>query len=292
MSFSSDLDEPSASVAAEEPRAKHLSPRVDQDVHDAPTEVDAPEREPPFAADRPPPARSDAMLQQLVEQGLSLIDPEAKKIARQLGHLADHDELLSVGRGALVEAARSFDPERSSFGAYARKRLRWAMFDSIRRDTHGRSLAARASALHAAERVVDAALATPPDPTLPESAHARRLAEVVAAQAAAMALGLSAPFLGTAEERAPEPQVRTSAGGAGPATPTPEDLLMRRRCAVALRGALQRLPPKQREIVESHYFGEERFDHIADRLGISKSWASRLHAQAMALLFEALRDHH
>ena len=55
--------------------------------------------------------------------------------------------------------------------------------------------------------------------------------------------------------------------------------------------ALSLLPPRQRAIVERHYFGGERFDEIAESLGVSKSWASRLHAQAMAALAERLRNH-
>ena len=44
-------------------------------------------------------------------------------------------------------------------------------------------------------------------------------------------------------------------------------------------------------VTERNYFGDERFDDIARSLGVSKSWASRLHAQAMRALAERLRDH-
>ena len=74
-------------------------------------------------------------------------------------------------------------------------------------------------------------------------------------------------------------------------TLTPEDEMGAASARDALTRALSTLPERQREIVERHYFEDERFDRIADSMGISKSWASRLHGQAMVALAEALRDH-
>jgi RNA polymerase sigma factor for flagellar operon FliA len=69
----------------------------------------------------------------------------------------------------------------------------------------------------------------------------------------------------------------------------PEQAVLRAAAAATLRKAVVQLPPEQRALVERHYFGEERFDEIAADLGISKSWASRLHAQAVGALAAALR---
>lgn len=252
-------------------------PSAEDELADPPTEADSPEREPPFAADLEPPPRTALELRALVEEGLPHVVPCARFVARQLGRLADVDELASVGRAALVEAARSYDPSRSSFSTHARKRLRWAMLDSVRRETYGRSAHARAVALRAAERVSDALAAEPPDPHAPEQAHGRRLDAILAAQAAAMAVGLCSQ--------------RPAADAAATSEDDAERALVRARVRQAIERAVERLPERQRELIERHYWGDERFDHIAERLGISKSWASRLHATAMEALAKALRDH-
>lgn len=290
---------------------------------DPPTEVDSPEREPAFSQDPTPPVRTDAEVHALVLEGLPLVDPVARQLSRQLGSLVELDELMSLGRAALVETARGYDPARAAWPPYARKKIRWAMLDGVRRATHHRSVRARASALHAAERVVEAAQLGTPDPNLPETSHAKRLASLLAAQAAAMAVGLSAPYakeeapppssvsVPAAPEATPAPVPYAPARGEGitarprgigavrgsdlpipiPDQPDPEHDLQRQRSGRALRTALELLPPRQRALVERHYFGEERFDHIAASLGISKSWASRLHGQAMEALARLMRDH-
>jgi RNA polymerase sigma factor (sigma-70 family) len=64
----------------------------------------------------------------------------------------------------------------------------------------------------------------------------------------------------------------------------PEQRAIQAREAQRLRDAVAELPEPQRALVTRHYFDDERFEQIAEALGISKSWASRLHAQAMATL--------
>jgi RNA polymerase sigma factor for flagellar operon FliA len=72
-------------------------------------------------------------------------------------------------------------------------------------------------------------------------------------------------------------------------TANPEESFARAEIADNLRRAVRELPERERALVERHYFGEERFDHIATDLGISKAWASRLHAGAIELLAKHIR---
>ena len=151
------------------------------------------------------------------------------------------------------------------------------MIDSVRRQTHGRSAAARATALAALDRVVEASNPMPPNEA-PQTdlTYQERLKKQLAIEAAALFVGLTA---NAEKQLAADPEE------------SPEILLMRQRAGSALRGALVSLPERHREIVERHYFGGERFDHIAESMGVSKSWLSRLHAQAIEALGEALREH-
>ncbi len=225
----------------------------------------------------------------LFAEALVAVDPLAIKLARQLGALGESEELAAVGRAALVEIVGAYDPGKGPFLPFARARLKWAMLDSVRRETHGRMFSSRACALAAAERVAQEARGEAPAPGLPEEAHVKRLRGVLAAQAAAMVASLAAPF---ADEGTSTGEQRVVARRGGrPREPSPEDILLLRRQRDALRDAVARLEPRAREIVERHYFGGERFDHIAESLGVSKSWLSRLHAQALEQLGEAMKGH-
>jgi RNA polymerase sigma factor for flagellar operon FliA len=104
-----------------------------------------------------------------------------------------------------------------------------------------------------------------------------RLTGLLEAQAAALALGLSTS--------------RSDVMSVGDDSGSPEDATVRAQVAASVRGALSDLPERERALVERHYYGGEEFDAIAQDLGISKSWASRLHARAIASLGNALREH-
>jgi len=44
-------------------------------------------------------------------------------------------------------------------------------------------------------------------------------------------------------------------------------------------------------LIRRHYLEGERFDHVAAELGLSKSWASRLHTRAIGRLTKRLAGH-
>ena len=242
-------------------------------------------------SDRPSPdvPKTDEELAALYSEALPLVGPVARQLARQLGALSEEEELAAVGNVALTEIVRAFDPARGIFSAFARARLRWAMLDSVRRETHGRMFSSRALALAAQERIAREKADDAPDPAAAEEAHVKRLRGVLAAQAAAMVTALAAPFAdeptGTGEHWvAPR-------GAKMPRDPSPEDILLRARQGEALKSSIAALDPRHRDIIERHYFAGERFDRIAEQLGVSKSWLSRLHAQAIDKLAEKMKDY-
>jgi len=66
--------------------------------------------------------------------------------------------------------------------------------------------------------------------------------------------------------------------------PGPGDGLDRARRAARLRVAIAQLPDRPRELVTKHYFEGKSLLEAGAELGVSKSWASRLHAQAVGRL--------
>ena len=210
----------------------------------------------------------------LVNQALPMLEAVARKMARRLGGHVQVDDLRGIGQLALLEVTRSYDPARSSFAAYVSAKLKWAIFDGLRRETHGRA-AARLRAVMASERFGDAFLSAPESdgPTTQEEDQAR-LGSFREGHAAALALGL---YASSGEGEPPGP------------TESPEEQLAGAQTARAVSRAVKALPERERALVERHYYGGEPFDVIAQDLGISKSWASRLHKEAIEHLQRTLR---
>jgi len=52
------------------------------------------------------------------------------------------------------------------------------------------------------------------------------------------------------------------------------------------RAAIEKLPEKERKLLEGYYFQQKTLEEAGAAIGQSKSWASRLHARAV----EQLRD--
>jgi RNA polymerase sigma factor for flagellar operon FliA len=212
-----------------------------------------------------------------IREGMAVVDAVAYRLARRLGPHVELEELRGIGRLALVGVNQSYDPARSAYAAYAANKLKWAIFDEVRRTTHARSATARLSAVMASERHLEH-VADPDDATeLSAEGFQSRLTGLLEEQAAAMALGLSTS--------------RADAMSVSDDSSSPEEVTARAQVAESVRGALSDLPERERALVERHYYGGEAFEAIAEDLGISKSWASRLHDRAIATLGKALRDH-
>jgi RNA polymerase sigma factor for flagellar operon FliA len=74
--------------------------------------------------------------------------------------------------------------------------------------------------------------------------------------------------------------------------PSPEDAVASAEVARVVRAAVRRLPWRERSLLYGHYFGGRTLDDAARKMGISKSWGSRLHKQALKALRRELRRAH
>ncbi len=221
----------------------------------------------------------DAEAERRVRDGRALLELVARRVSRGLAGQVRFDDLIALGWPALYAAAREWDPARAKFATFAAMKIRWAIIDGVRRETHGRAVKGRALALAASERFgVDALPTTeaPPEDPIPDEAAQAELRALLEGHAAALAFGLVAAVGDMAD----------IVDGAE----TPEDQASRVQFVGAVRREVAALPDRERALVERHYYEGEAFDSIARELGISKSWASRLHAQAMRRLAEAFRD--
>lgn len=213
-------------------------------------------------------AASAPELAERIELAMTILEGVARRLARRYARVVELDDLRAFGRAALLSVVTAWDATRAPFKVWVRQKLEWAMIDGVRKETHLRSTGARAVALVAAELVAGASVeeADAPD----AGAHLDRL---LASRAAALAMGL---LLDAAEPR------RSDA--------SPEDHASAAEVATHVRAAVAALPERHRALVEGVYWHGEGIDAVGRRLGISKSWASRIHAQAIDMLRAAIAD--
>jgi RNA polymerase sigma factor for flagellar operon FliA len=214
-----------------------------------------------------------------VREGLPLVNIICHQLRRQIGSAVRMDDIVSYGREGLLAAARSFDPMRGvPFRRWANIRVRGSVIDGIRASsTLPRSVYAR----------LRAESASPPGEDNLEEGEAarraenaedadRRLSEYLARAATAVAFGCS----GADGDELGEPTDRS---------PSAEERLVREELRAAIHDAIEELPHAERTLLQRHYFDGVTFEQAASELGLSKSWASRLHARAVHTVVRSLK---
>jgi RNA polymerase sigma factor for flagellar operon FliA len=68
----------------------------------------------------------------------------------------------------------------------------------------------------------------------------------------------------------------------------PDQQLERMHLQARTRRAMDKLPEKERRLLQLHYFEDRNLEVAGVELGLSKSWASRLHARAVDRLRKVL----
>jgi RNA polymerase sigma factor for flagellar operon FliA len=215
---------------------------------------------------------------------LELVDIIARQIKRSVGGAADLGELQSYGREGLLDAARRFDESRGvPFRSYANYRVRGSIIDGVRsmarlpRRLHDRLRGLQAAGDYSEGAAED--VSAPPAQVQARADADRALSDHLAGMATAVAMGLVAQkahgedgeVVGVAQSQSPEEQ------------------LVNAQLIHVVRKAIDTLPKEEAELVRRHYLEGERFDHVAAELGLSKSWASRLHTRAIVRLTKRLR---
>jgi RNA polymerase sigma factor for flagellar operon FliA len=104
-----------------------------------------------------------------------------------------------------------------------------------------------------------------------------KLTDRLGSAAVAMALGFLSMKGGEAVDHARD------------ATPSPEEAVGRAEMAAVLKAAIAERPDAERKLLERHYYDDVTFEEAARELGLSKSWASRLHARAIEGVAKSLK---
>ncbi len=188
----------------------------------------------------------------------------------------DRSEVIGAAELGLVEAANAFDPTRQVlFKTFAFYRIRGAIYDSLRKTGWFSKEPARESAKLRFEAGANDYLrdcsASPSTNTSPRQGL-EELNETTTSIVGCYLLSLSSL---TQELPDRNPQ-------------SPEDRMRGLELDEKVRAALAQLPARNRELLEGYYFRDATLEEIGQKLGLSKSWVSRLHAKSLEMMKDAL----
>ena len=214
---------------------------------------------------------------ELIEEGQGLVRSLALKVFRGIPMSVDLDDLIAYGEVGLAEAARDFDPSKGvQFCTFAYYRVRGAIYDGLAKMTW--TSRARYRRLRY-ERMADEALAAERE----ESTDPRTLEES-GNWFARVTEKLAVVYLASGGDESME-----QVAAAEDDCQSPSEAVLHREASERLRQLVNDLDPVERRVIQAVYFEAYTLQDAANQVGISKSWASRLHAKILEQLAQKLR---
>jgi len=218
---------------------------------------------------------------QLIADCQGLVKTLAWKIHRKVPSHVDLDDLVGYGQLGLAQAAAEYDPARGhQFTTYAYYRIRGAILDGLSKMAwFNKADYARGRYERLAQEVLDqehpAAGSTPEE----KLAHEARWLRDVSGSLAVVQLLCPR---GSEEQESAEANVEDTL------TPSPPQVAIRRELTTKLHELIDALPNEGRTLIRAAYFEGQTLKEAGEKLGISKAWASRLHAKTLNHLAQAL----
>ena len=218
---------------------------------------------------------------EMVKHYLPLVKTIVGRIAMTLPPHVDGQDLYSAGLVGLLNAVRNYDAQsRTAFEAYARLRIRGAIFDELRRmDWVPRSIHTKARRVQAVMQELE-----------------QRTGQIPSEEQMAQALKIScSEYQQLLDEIRPATFVcldsaQTSEGEEGPShyesipdqsQESPSDGASRHELTRLIAERLEDLPEMQRKVLALYYFEGLRLREIAVAFNLTESRICQIHAQAI-----------
>ncbi len=201
--------------------------------------------------------KTDKSTEQLIEDNQGLVYHLAARIYRFLPVRHELDDLIGNGMVGLAEAAKNFKPGGGAqFSTYAFRRIQGAIYDGLAKNSW-MSRARYRRYVRDSQRALENEHEEPTEDadeewTAPEATVQELTAEHL-------------------EEVSDQEE--------------PEEVeIVRQETEDILCELIDRLPERERQLIKCVYFASLSLQEAADRIGVSKSWASRLHAKIIEKL--------
>lgn len=239
----------------------------------------------PSATKAHPAVGADGKLakKELILQFTPFVRGIAAKIKKSLAKNIEFDDLVAYGMTGLLEAAERYDPKMgANFMTFSYYRIRGAIYDGLRgmgwvNRTEYQKIRFEERATAYLENM--ASRETVGGQTTENSKSVEDNIEELAAQVSQL-VTIYVTSLEAMEDLQVEDKERM------PLDDRFADVEMKKH----VREAMAKLPEADREIIQMYYFKELSLQEVGNRLGLSKSWTSRRHAQAIERLTKLLQE--
>jgi RNA polymerase sigma factor for flagellar operon FliA len=210
----------------------------------------------------------------LVTQYLPYASSIANKVAQSLSNDADIEEIISNARLGLLEAAKRFDPKYNvDFKTFAYYRIRGAIYDGLRKTGWiPRSLYSKIKFEQAANEYLQ---------TMSERQAGTR-GEEDAGEIYDTVNSLASIYIISIDATEEPMEIEDKKAN------NIEEKAEFQKIKEYMRQAIEELPEKERKLIKMYYFQNKTLEEAGSKLGLSKSWTSRLHARALGLLFKKI----
>lgn len=217
---------------------------------------------------------------ELIEQYTPFVRGIAAKIKKGLAKNIEFDDLIAYGMTGLLEAAERYDPKMgANFMTFSYYRIRGAIYDGLRgmgwvNRTEYQKIRFEERATAYLENMASREVVGGGDNKSVED-NIEELAQQVSQLVTIYVTSLEAMEDLQVEDKERMPLDERFA-----------DVEMKKHVAEAIA----RLPEADRELIQMYYFKELSLQEVGNRLGLSKSWTSRRHAQAVDRLTKIMQE--
>lgn len=217
---------------------------------------------------------------QLIKQYRPYVRNIVSKVIKTISKDVDFDDLVGYGEIGLIEAADRFDPKfKVNFMTFAYYRIRGAIYDGLR----GMGWISRSQyAKIRYEERANTYLASVNE-RYGSSQDQGSLSDEVN-QIGEVISGLASIFI-TSLDASEGLQIK-----AEDRESDPHDQVELKQARTMLKAALEKLPDQERKLLEFYYYRDMTLEQAGNELGLSKSWASRLHSRAIQRLQKLVKE--
>ena len=214
---------------------------------------------------------------ELIERYLPYVRSIAQSIISKLPAQIDINDLIGYGRIGLIEAVERFDRTRGvGFKTFAYYRIKGAIYDGLRQiGWFSRSEFARIRFEQSANDMMNSYSSSSVE-TRGQSAEdeVQEVEAIFSGIVSAYMLSLeSAETMNKAENRT-----------------APDEDYEAKEFSQIIKRAISQLPETEKKLIEYYYYHGLTLEEIGNKLGLSKSWTSRLHSKCLQHLCEMLKS--
>lgn len=220
----------------------------------------------------------------LIHEHLDLVKREALYMKLRMPDTVELDDLVQSGMLGLIDASKRYDPIQGvNFEVYARKRIRGAIIDEMRRnDWVPRRIRTQAKEIDQAIQQLNSKLGRQPED--------REIAKHMGLDIDAYH-SLLAATNGTLLVSFDEIGLTQVEESANSHFESPFDYLLEAGVQKEIADAIRSLPEREQQVLALYYTEEVNMREIGEILGVSESRICQIHASAMARLRASLIDH-